>query len=244
MNEILWDGQMDVSWIDLSNMIKDNATRFTDYLSKAVSLSFNKESQSLITEDSLERFLNIANRLAENITDGFFNCIEDLDKNSNNASKLNAWILLGSLTESALQIFLAFYINDYKNAKWQLWENINSEIIKSSIVDTINDLVINDHLSNEQAKSIKEAVKNKIKEHTKEHPIQKIMLDELIKFYESIELFSEDEIDYLKCIQSNRNGIHSFQSRNMGTWNDLQYSVRFFCYLQEWIISHLPDIDF
>ena len=110
MNDILWDGQMDVGWTDLSDMIKEKTTKFTDYLSKAISLSFDTESQSLITEDSLERFFNISYRLADSITDGFYYCIEDLDENSNNASKLNAWILLGSLTESALQIFLAFYI--------------------------------------------------------------------------------------------------------------------------------------
>ena len=52
----------------------------------------------------------------------------------------------------------------------------------------------------------------------------------------------KDEISYLRLIQSNRNGIHSFQHREMGNWNDLQFSVRFFCYLLEWVLNHLPDI--
>lgn len=46
----------------------------------------------------------------------------------------------------------------------------------------------------------------------------------------------------IKDIQANRNGIHSFQQREIGNWNDLQYSIRFFCYLLDWVCYHLPDI--
>ena len=69
------------------------------------------------------------------------------------------------------------------------------------------------------------------------------MLDELIQLYIYLDLMNEDEIRYLKQIQSNRNGIHSFESRKMGTWRDLQYCVRFFCYLLEWVEFHLPDCE-
>ena len=68
------------------------------------------------------------------------------------------------------------------------------------------------------------------------------MLDELIQLYSYLELMDEDEIFYLREIQANRNGIHSFQKRNIGTWNDLQFCVRFFCYLLEWVINRLPEI--
>ena len=68
------------------------------------------------------------------------------------------------------------------------------------------------------------------------------MLDELIQLFTSLELFDEDDLGNFKTIQSNRNGIHSFQSREIGTWDDLQYSIRFFCYLMDWILNHLPDI--
>ena len=68
------------------------------------------------------------------------------------------------------------------------------------------------------------------------------MLDELIQLYQHLDLFDEDEILYLKSIQSSRNGIHSFQERDIGNWEDLRYSARFFCYLLEWAIDHLPDI--
>lgn len=94
----------------------------------------------------------------------------------------------------------------------------------------------------QQAKSIKNAIRDKIKEHTKEHSVQKVMLDELIQLYQYLDLLSEDEISHLRNIQANRNGIHSFQQREIGNWNDLQYSIRFFCYLLDWVCYHLPDI--
>ena len=97
-------------------------------------------------------------------------------------------------------------------------------------------------LTSKQGRTLKEAIKDKIKEHTKEHPVQRIMLDEIIQYYSSQELMDQDDIFYLKDIQSNRNGIHSFEERTIGTWNDLQYCVRFWCYLLEWIMNRLPDI--
>ena len=92
------------------------------------------------------------------------------------------------------------------------------------------------------ARSLKEAIKDTIKWHTREHDVQKIMLDELIQLYTELKLFDGDEISYLRLIQSNRNGIHSFQRRPIGSWDDLQYCVRFFCFLLEWVLFHLPDI--
>lgn len=68
------------------------------------------------------------------------------------------------------------------------------------------------------------------------------MLDEIIQFYIAQELLDEDEIQYLRLIQTNRNGIHSFESRTIGNWNDLQYAIRFCCYLLEWILNRFPDI--
>lgn len=61
------------------------------------------------------------------------------------------------------------------------------------------------------------------------------MLDELIQLYVTLNLMDEEEIFYLKR-------IHSFQCRDIGSWNDVQDCVQFFCYLLEWIIFHLPDI--
>ena len=242
MKEWLWDGEMDCGWEELSRLLKKVCSHFTKTMLETTSFSPVNESKDLITSECMERFESITGVLADIIQDGGYYQYEDLTNDYQNAKKLNSWILLGSLTETTLQMFLAFYINDYKNTKWQQWENFQVEQVQNSIVSFIQQLVDEVNLVPAQARSLKDAIRATIKEHTKEHRVERIMLDELIQLFTSLELFDEDELDTLKTIQSNRNGIHSFQSRTIGTWDDLQYSVRFFCYLMDWILNHLPDI--
>ena len=242
LTEFIWDGTMDYGWEDLSELLVNTCHKFTEIMLNTTEISPNAESRELITSNCMERFEGIAGILADIIKDGLYYAYEDLEGETENALKLNAWILLGSLTETTLQMFLAFYIDDYKNAKWKQWEEFETEEVKTPIFECIQKLVENSILESKQAKSLKEAIKEKIKEHTKEHQVQKVMLDELIQLYQHLDLMTDEEISYLKGIQSNRNGIHSFQHREMGNWNDLQFSVRFFCYLLEWVLNHLPDI--
>ncbi len=35
---------------------------------------------------------------------------------------------------------------------------------------------------------------------------------------------------------------YSFEERTIGTWDNLQYCVRFWCYLLEWIMNRLLDV--
>jgi len=243
LNEFIWDGEMDFGWEDLAELLKNTCHKFIDIMLKTTEISPNTESKELIHDECMERFESIIGILADIIKDGLYYECEDLENKVQNALKLNGWILLGSLTETTLQMFLAFYIDDYKNTKWQQWEEFKTEQVQEPIFECIQKLVAENNIEAYQAKSLKKAIKETIKEHTKEHQVQKVMLDELIQLYQKLELMGEDEIFYLKEIQSNRNGIHSFQHREIGTWNDLQYSVRFFCYLLEWVIYHLPDIS-
>lgn len=141
-----------------------------------------------------------------------------------------------------MQMFLAFYIEDYKKTQWQQWVDFPAATVKERVNVTISQLVEDGVIESNQGKSLKEAIKDNIKRHCVEHPVQRVMLDEIIQFYIAQELLDEDEIQYLRIIQSNRNGIHSFESRTIGTWSDLQYATRFWCYLLEWILNRLPDI--
>lgn len=242
MREWLWDGEMDCGWEDLSQLLLKTCDGFTDTMLEITNYSPNEESRNLISPECMKRFQSLTSILADHIKDGVYYQSEDISNDSQNAIKLNSWILLGSLTETTLQMFLAFYIDDYKNTKWQQWENFKAEQVQKPIIGFIQKLVDEGNLDAAHARSLKEAIKDTIKEHTKEHPVQKIMFDELLQLFSSLELFEEDELDYLRLIQSNRNGIHSFQSRTMGTWFDLKYCVRFFCYLMEWVLNHLPDL--
>lgn len=243
MKEWIWNGKMDYGWEELSKLLIDTSHKYADVMLKTTEISPNTESKELISSESMERFESIASILANIIKKGLYYEYEDLDNKTQNALKLNGWILLGSLTETILQMFLAFYINDYKNAKWQQWEEFDKERVQKPIIECIQSLVDKSILEAEHAQSLKKAIKETIKEHTKEHQVQKVMLDELIQLYNFLDLLDENEIIYLKDIQSNRNGIHSFQNREIGTWNNLQFSVRFFCYLLEWVIESLPDIS-
>ena len=242
MNDLRWNGEMDYGWEDLAELIRSTCHRFANTMLEITAFSPNAESREMISDKCMERFENITGILADIIKGGMYCAYEDLDNEVQNASKLNGWILLGSLTETTLQMFLAFYLDDYKKTKWQQWEDFETAKVQTPIIDCINGMVAENILAADQAKSLKTAVKEKIKEHTKEHQVQKVMLDELIQLYQHLDLFDEDEIFYLKSIQSSRNGIHSFQERDIGNWEDLRYSARFFCYLLEWVIDHLPDI--
>lgn len=242
MKDLLWNGKMDYDWTELSKFLMESSHRFAEGMLNTVQFSPNSESKELISSQCMKRFESIVGILANIIKDGDCYACEALYGEEQNALKLNSWVLLGSLTETVLQMFLAFYIDDYKKTQWEQWIAFEKEKVQNPLFECITKLTDEGSLDLQQAKSIKNAIKDKIKEHTKEHSVQKVMLDELIQLYQFLELFSEDEISYLRNIQANRNGIHSFQQRELGNWNDLQYSVRFFCYLLDWVSYNLPDI--
>lgn len=233
MKEEIWDGEMDYGWEDLAEKVRIVSNNFADVMLETVSFSPIKEAVDLISKESLQRLCLLADQLASQIKDGYYYQTEDAENNIQNASKLTSWIILGSLTETVLQMFLAFYIEDYKKTQWQQWVDFPAATVKERINVTISQLVEDGVIESNQGKSLKEAIKDNIKRHCVEHPVQRVMLDEIIQFYIAQELLDEDEIQYLRIIQSNRNGIHSFESRTIGTWSDLQYATRFWCYLLE-----------
>lgn len=242
MKKHLWDGNIDCGWEELQYRVVNISNKFASDMLEIVSYSPCDITKELINQETMERFRSLCENLAEQISNGEYCEYEDIENNNNNAYRLIGWILLGSLTETVLQMFLTFYIDDYQRSKWQQWEDVDIDEVKKPIIDSINNLVANKTITAAQGKSLKNAIKDKIKEHTVEHPVQKIMLEEIIRYYVSLELIDDDELSILKEIQSNRNGIHSFEGRTIGTWSDLQYCVRFWCYLLEWILDRLPDI--
>ena len=242
MNEFIWNGEMDCGLEDLAEMLKIESKKYADIMLKTVSISPVQEAINLISKESMERLCLLAEHLSIVFQEGQYYQCEDLDSNQQNASRLISWIILGSLTETVLQMFLAFYIEDYKESQWQQWIDFPSNEVKEKVRSAITNLVEKETISQQQGKSLNEAIKSTIKKHTVEHPIQKVMFDELIQFYTSENLLDKDEISYLKTIQSNRNGIHLFENRIIGNWSDLQYAVRFWCYLLQWVQFRLPDI--
>ncbi len=159
MNTFIWDGNIDCGWEDLSKLLVDTCHRFTSAILETIKFSPNTESKELLHSECMERFESITGVLADTIKDGFYYVHEDLDNKTQNALKLNSWILLGSLTETALQMFLAFYISDYKKEKWQQWEEFKIDQVQKPILDCIQSLVDGGSLEVQQVKSIKRAIR-------------------------------------------------------------------------------------
>jgi hypothetical protein len=244
VNTIIWDGEMDVGWEDLTNQISTIADRFTAEALRCAKYSNNGQIQKLITESSMSRFNAIIGAITSDLSEGFYYETEDLTGDTGGDSlKMKSWIMLGSAIESSLQIFLSVYLSDYNKSHWQQWKDFAEAETKDAIAATIKSLVDANTIDAAQGRSIREAVKDEIRLHSKPHPIERVMLDELILFFEKNEIFDKDDIDELRNIQSNRNCIHAYMERIIGTWMDLQYATRFFGYLMENMLNRFPDID-
>lgn len=73
------------------------------------------------------------------------------------------------------------------------------------------------------------------------HPVEKVMLDEIISFYEKNKILDQDDIEVLRSIQKNRNCIDAYMDRDIGLWSEMQYCIRFFCALLEILTFRLPE---
>lgn len=242
MNLGNWDGEMDYGWDGLSDCIKQTIDKFVDIVLQYPQCAPSDKVGELITEKSMARFSEIAKLFAEGIKDGFYYQYQDLFEDVQNGGLINSWILLGSLTEVSLQVFLTIYIFDYENMEWQQWKDFNQEAVKDSLFVALNDMVQQKNLSSKQSKSIKKAIERKILEHTVEHPVEKVMLDELIQICEQEKLFDDEVNGYLRSIQKSRNAIHAYMDRTIGNWDDLQYASRFFVAFLEEIMRRLPEL--
>ena len=231
----------DFECITLSSLLMEKANEFKTALLKCVEFSSNPEISDLINIHNMERFENIIRSICGKIKQISNRIL--IDDTDTSAVEFETWILLGSMTEFALQSFLSIYFDDYQNEKWQQWENFNKDEVLKHIKNTLNDLVEKDVISSIQKRSIVENAKQHIKTHIKEHCIENISLDELIQLYEHIPLLKDDEIKMLRIVQINRNCIHSFKSREIGDYNELMRCVYFYICLLDMLIQRLPDCD-
>lgn len=237
-----WNGEMDYGWDGLSDLIKQTVNKFVDIVLQYPQCAPSDKVGELLTVKSMARFTEIAELFAEGIKDGFYYQYQDLFEDVQNGRLINSWILLGSLIEVSLQVFLTIYISDYEDMEWQQWKNFNQEAVKDSLFEVLNDMVQKKNLSSKHSRSIKKAIESKILEHTVEHPVEKVMLDELIQICEQEKLFNDDVNGCLRLIQKSRNAIHAYMDRTIGNWDDLQYATRFFATFLDEMLMRLPDL--
>ena len=224
------------NWFEISERLKDDTVYFSNIIQETYPHSYDSEIIEMFSGESFIRFSELGDLLSK--------CVLVRGKPYENALLLNSWIILGSLAETALQMFLAIYLNDYKKENWQMWENIQIDLIEQRVLDFLNQLKEVDLINSNQRKSLKEAIYNKLKEHTKEHKIEKITLDELIQIYIKIDILDKTLITKLNEIKENRNGIHSFQKRKIDGWDELKICCIAYLEILYDLSSRLPDVPY
>jgi len=246
MNKIYWDGDMDVGLEALSNLLVKISAEFRSDAIKCAKYSYDPKIQALITEESMNRFEAIVGCLSSDLKEIFYYTTDDIDSISVGESlglKMKDWIMLGSAVEASLQIFLSVYLTDYESSNWNQWISFNVDNAKKPIFEVVDKLVNDNVIESPQGQSLKGAIKEKIKEHTKLTRVDKVMLNDLILFFDNKNILDEDDVACLRDIQNSRNCVHAYSDRNIGTWEDLKYCIRFFCSLMEVFISQFPDLD-
>lgn len=236
----IWDCEMDMGWEDLAVYFKRVTEIYIGNLKYCADHGLSNETSRLINRLSCEKYLNIVELVTNDMSDSICFLTEDIDNQSVSGLRLKQWIILGTITEVTLQMFLTIYLSDFENSHWQQWSDFATEDTKSAIANVVKQLVDNGVIEQEQGKSIKKAVKKEIDLHIKPHALEKIMLDEVIAFYQKQNILDEDDIFILRIIQSNRNGIHAYMGREMGTWMDLQNAIRHMGAIIELLTSKLP----
>lgn len=241
MKNYIWDGEIDMGWEDMKSYLIEVSNKFIQKVLILANQSNNIVVKKLVNEKSAQRFEAVIDALSENMEDIFYYTYEDLEGNAVSGLKMKSWILLGTATEVVLQVFLSIYIEDYQSANWQQWEEFSETEVKNAIFATLNKLMEEGKIKREYVRSIKDAVCDEIKYHIKIHPIERIMLDEIISFYEKNRILDKDDIEILRSIQKNRNCIHAYMDREIGLWSQLQYCIRFFCALIETLIFRMTE---
>lgn len=241
MKDYIWDGKIDKGWEEMKSYLIEVSDKFVQKALILASQSNNMTVQKLVNEKSMQRFGAVIDALSENMEDIFYYTYEDLEGNTVSGLKMKSWILLGSATEVILQVFLSIYIEDYQSSNWQQREEFSESEVKSAIFDTLNKLTEEGKIRSEYVRSIKQAVRDEIRYHVKMHPVEKVMLDEIISFYEKSKILDQDDIEVLRSIQKNRNCIHAYMDRDIGLWSEMQYCIRFFCALLETLTFRLPE---
>lgn len=162
---------------------------------------------------------------------------------------IQSWSSMGSILESTLQMFLAFYYRDYIKSDTNIWRDEVITKIKHIIKNDWNkhlQALVMDSEVNFKGKDRVSFLKkiDKIIEDKKLPAIEKMTLEPLIAFYFSNEIIVPKEYsdEELRRIRDYRNSIHSFQKREIGGWKELnQYGKVLLMFLID-MYNRLPDV--
>ncbi|WP_416043002.1 hypothetical protein [Bacillus halotolerans] len=167
---------------------------------------------------------------------------------------VQSWSSLGSLLESTLQMFLAFYYRFYIKSEWYKWEkeaiNQITDVLTGSFKENLEDIVKQNEVNGEKGitNTIKKSFISKVKEILKQKSdlpkIERITLSDLIDFYFSENVLESNEYgkENLQKIRDYRNAIHAFQKRVIGSWDDYNNYLKDVIMLTIDILYRLPNL--
>lgn len=167
---------------------------------------------------------------------------------------VQSWSSLGSLLESTLQMFLAFYYRFYVQSEWSKWDKEAIDQIKEelgSLKEKLEEIVEQNNANDEKGLTsrVKTSFLTKVKDILKQKSdlpkIERITLSELIAFYFSEDVLGSNDAyndEDLKTIANYRNSIHAFQKRTIGTWEEYNNYLKLVILVMLDILSRLPDI--
>ncbi|MCY7810651.1 hypothetical protein MOF13_09010 [Bacillus spizizenii] len=167
---------------------------------------------------------------------------------------VQSWSSLGSLLESTLQMFLAFYYRFYIKSEWYKWEkeaiNQITDVLTGSFKENLEDIVKQNEVNGEKGitNTIKKSFISKAKEILKQKSdlpkIERITLSDLIDFYFSENVLESNEYgkEDLQKIRDYRNAIHAFQKRVIGSWDDYNNYLKDVIMLIIDILYRLPNL--
>ncbi len=231
---------------ELQILIEEICSSYVNEAKKFAYVSADNEIKNMLSDKSLEQFLAICRALVSTINNldleivdliGFDDPIDELSR------LMQCWITIGSACETAMQIFLAVYISDFKKSGWKQWQNFNYEEIKSSFFDILDNAVVNGHIERNNARALKDVIKRQLKAKLDIPNLYELKLIDLISFFNKEVGWGQDNTDKLHFIRKNRNCIHSFKEREIGNWEALYDILKFFCSFLIDLKAMIPDVD-
>lgn len=230
---------------EVLEILKKEADNYVNQASKCAYCSCNDEIQELLSQDSLERFTAITKAIGFPLKDyeyEFNKMFGISNENEDLARLMQSWITLGSSVECALQIFLAIHLLNYKDSGWGKWEEFNYENVKEEIYKVLNSIGEED-LPKNKRDSLKKIIKDFLKGKKETTHLEQLNLQSLIRFYKVNVWWKDEYTEELEIIREYRNCVHSFKKRDIGEWDRLLKSLRFYCTLLLDLRSMTPDVD-
>lgn len=216
---------------------------------KDLEVEYSKEVSELLSKETLERYKSNA-KVLKFPYNNFKLQRESLDLEE--GFLVQSWSNLGSLLESTLQIFLAFYYRDYITNRGNIWDdNVIQKLnnmLKKEFNENLKKLVEDSDInfSGKDRKSLMKKIDEIIKDKKNLPMIDKLTLEPLIAFYTSNKIFNSNEYseEEFRRIRDYRNAIHSFQKREIGSWDELNYYSKVLLMLlidMNYRLPSLPD---